>query len=138
MHQVDIYALKKLVLEVYAKEFGNIREVCRITQIPRSTFYLWTRNDPEFKQALVDANPRELYKDFIEAALVKKIKQGDTASIIFASKTQLKDRGYIERTEHSFVPGDKPVDVELRIDEPLRIENTSQVEELHIEEEQDD
>jgi hypothetical protein len=38
---------------------------------------------------------------------MRKIREGDTAAIIFASKTQLKDRGYIERQELTGADGDK-------------------------------
>lgn len=42
---------------------------------------------------------REEMKDFAEGRLFQKIRDGDTASIIFFLKTQAKDRGYIERQE---------------------------------------
>jgi len=47
------------------------------------------------------ANEREGMRDFAEGMLYKRIEGGDTTAIIFYLKTQCKDRGYIERTEHT-------------------------------------
>ena len=55
------------------------------------------KEDPEFA-AKVDAI-REAQKDFVEDALIKKIAEGDTKAIIFASKCLLKDRGYNEKQQ---------------------------------------
>lgn len=75
---------------------GNVSAAAKAAGIRRETFYLWMKN-PAFKELAAEA--RERRKDFIESALDKKIKQGDTSAIIFAAKTICKDRGYIERSE---------------------------------------
>ena len=106
--------VKKNFLEAYQMTFGNIGESCRAVKIHRQTFYLWKKDDPEFKAAIDAMEPREDFKDFIEAALRKKIKEGDTACVIFAAKTQVKDRGYIERNE-VVLSSDEPIEVELKI-----------------------
>lgn len=46
-------------------------------------------------------NEREKLKDFVESRMLKKIEAGDTAMIIFYAKTQMKDRGYVERVENT-------------------------------------
>lgn len=54
------------------------------------------------KWQAVDAaltNTTERRKDWGESLLFRKMEEGDTACIIFYAKTQLKDRGYIERQE---------------------------------------
>lgn len=57
-------------------------------------------------QAIDDAN--EDLGDMVESELIKKIKSGDTACIIFFCKTRLKHRGYVERQEISG-PGGEPM-----------------------------
>jgi len=37
--------------------------------------------------------------DFVEAQIMKRIKAGSDTMIIFYAKTQMKGRGYVERTE---------------------------------------
>jgi len=37
--------------------------------------------------------------DFVEGAMLKKIKAGDTIMAIWYSKTKMKHRGFVERTE---------------------------------------
>jgi predicted transcriptional regulator len=50
-------------------------------------------------QAVTDT--REEMKDFAESKLFIEIKNGNITAIIFYLKTQAKDRGYVERQEHS-------------------------------------
>lgn len=89
---------KDKFLEVFEKALGNVSVACRNFGIDRGTFYLWYDADEDFRQK-ADA-VKEIRKDFIESALDKKIKEGDTTAIIFGLKTQCKDRGYVERAEH--------------------------------------
>lgn len=84
-------------LKVFEKTLGNVSVACKNYNIDRQTFYNWYNNDADFK-AKADA-VKEIRKDFIESALDKKIQEGDTTAIIFAAKTQCKDRGYVEKQE---------------------------------------
>ena len=84
-------------LKVFKKALGNVSVACNNFDIERSTFYDWYNNDPDFR-AKADA-VKEIRKDFIESALDKRIQEGDTTAIIFAAKTQCKDRGYVEKQE---------------------------------------
>jgi len=90
---------KEKFLEVFEKALGNISVACRNFGIIRATFYNWYESDPDFRKKADDV--KEVRKDFIESALDARIRAGDTAAIIFASKTQCKDRGYVERTENN-------------------------------------
>ena len=88
---------KEEFLKTFKKALGNITVACNNFDIERTTFYDWYNNDPDFR-AKADA-VKEIRKDFIESALDKRIQEGDTTAIIFAAKTQCKDRGYVEKQE---------------------------------------
>lgn len=85
------------MLEALTLSFGVIAHAAKQVGIDRTTHYKWIEEDPEYKAAYNDL--KEYKKDFIESKLIKLINEGDTAATIFAAKTQLKDRGYIERNE---------------------------------------
>jgi hypothetical protein len=93
-------AQKKLLLEFLEKSLGNISGACKSMGIGRDTYYLYMK-DPEFKTKADSIN--NIAVDFVENALMKKINEGDTASIIFFLKCKAKDRGYCEKVniEHS-------------------------------------
>ena len=95
--EITTAAKKKAMLEALTLSFGVVAHAAKQVGIDRSTHYLWMETDTEYKAAYGDL--KEYKKDFIESKLIKLINEGDTAATIFAAKTQLKDRGYIERTE---------------------------------------
>lgn len=88
---------KEAFVKAYRETLGVIKYACEQVNISRRTFYNWLEADEEFRQAVEDVNEESV--DFAENALKKKIREGDTTSIIFYLKTKGKKRGYIERTE---------------------------------------
>lgn len=88
---------KKKMLEALKNAMGIVSTACENVGIARVTHYDWMKKDDEYKEAVHDINQRT--GDFVEGALLKKIKDGDTTGIIFYCKTKLKNRGYIERIE---------------------------------------
>jgi hypothetical protein len=95
-------------LKVFEKALGNIFVACSNFGIDRKTFYNWYNEDENFKQK-ADA-VKELRKDFLESAFDKRVKAGDTTAIIFGLKTQCKDRGYVEKSEHEVeIKGERPI-----------------------------
>jgi hypothetical protein len=101
VEQLRTINAKKAMLETLPKNRFNISKTLRDCNVGRATFYQWLENDEEFKSAVYSL--KEEKTDIVEDALMKKIEDGDTTSIIFYLKTQAKDRGYIEKvqTEHS-------------------------------------
>ena len=67
------------------------------------------------KQAVFDA--REEMKDFAESKLFSGINDGNITAIIFFLKTQAKDRGYVERHEHTGENGGPLNTVEMTLAE---------------------
>ena len=88
---------KERMLEELNKTSGIVSSACKAAGISRMTFYRWYNEDPDFKEKVDDV--KELQKDFCEALILKKMKDGDTTMLIFYAKTQMKDRTYIERRE---------------------------------------
>ena len=85
-------ARQEQFLSIYRENLFNISDAARRIGIDRSTVYHWQMNDPNFKDRMNDV--KEEVKDFVEHALFEKIKAGDIAAIIFASKCLCRDRGY--------------------------------------------
>lgn len=91
--------LKKAAVKALYENMGNVSAACAAVGIGRTRFYDWKKEDPAFTEA-VD-NVEEFAIDQVENSLMKKIREGDTASIIFFLKCRAKSRGYIERQELS-------------------------------------
>ena len=53
--------------------------------------------DEEYAKAV--ARIKEEQKDFVESKMLQAIKADNVTLMIFYAKTQMKDRGYVERTE---------------------------------------
>ena len=104
---------KEEVLQQLNNNSGIVASACKAAGISRYTFYEWKKNDPEFAEKVEDII--ELQKDFCEALILKKMKEGDTTMIIFYAKTKMKDRGYIERQEFTGADG-RPLVTAQQID----------------------
>ena len=90
---------QSLAVSAYSAAFGNVQLACRTADISRSTWYKWLREDMAFKAAVDELEPKETFLDFLESELVKRIKSGNVAALIFALKCHGQKRGYIERHE---------------------------------------
>ena len=89
---------KKAMIEALEKSLGVVTSACKSVGISRETHYRWTREDPEYQEAVEDISGVAL--DFAESQLHRQIKDGNTAATIFYLKTKGKGRGYIERIEN--------------------------------------
>jgi len=97
---------QKMFMEAYVRHMFNISSACAELGMSRKQAYQWLKEEKfseEFRDCL------EARKDQIEEALFCKIKEGDTASIIFSAKTLCKDRGYVE---HERQRGPEPLPLE--------------------------
>lgn len=88
---------QKDFIEIYLKKGLNISLTCSACNIDRSTYYDWMDKYPEFKQAVEEAV--ESLHDRMESRIIQACDTGDTKMLIHWSKTKMKDRGYVERTE---------------------------------------
>jgi hypothetical protein len=102
---------KKALLEALEKSLNVVTTACKNVGVERTTFYRYLRDDPEFAGAVKALDNVAL--DFAESSLHKQIQAGVPSSTIFYLKTKGKERGYVERQEHSG-PDGKPIQTESR------------------------
>tara|TARA_R110000851_G_C13036280_1_gene561684 strand:- start:1075 stop:1410 length:336 start_codon:yes stop_codon:yes gene_type:complete len=88
---------KKKMLEELEYNLGIVSTSCLNADVSRATHYRWLQEDPDYKAYVKDI--QEIAIDFVESKLYDKIKENDTACIIFYLKTKAKHRGYIERQQ---------------------------------------
>lgn len=115
---------KEDLLKALANTSGIVASACKQANISRMTYYRWYNEDPDFKEKADDI--KELQKDFAESLILKKMKEGDTTMLIFYAKTQMKDRGYIERKEITGKDGEaliasKEIDLEKLSEEEREV-----------------
>ena len=99
--QIRMSKKKESFLETFERSACNISMACKKHNIARQTFYNWTKKDKTFADAVKDA--QEGLLDLAESMLHKKVREGNTAEIIFLLKTKGKKRGYVERQEFAGV-----------------------------------
>lgn len=106
---------QELFIEALTQSAGNISVACKKVGISRETYYKWYKDtDVTFKTKVDEVN--EGLVDLAETMLLKNIKEGRTAEIIFFLKTKGRERGYVERVEIDNLPKsdiDKLSDEEL-------------------------
>ena len=93
----DTMYKKVKFLEFFEMNYGIVAPTCKSVNIGRKTFYRWYEADEWFKEKVDEI--KEMQIDFVEAALLKNIKNGKELSQIFFLKTKGKERGYIEKQE---------------------------------------
>lgn len=89
--------IKKEFLIEFTKRAGAVYLTCSHLGIPSTTYHYWRLHDPEFHKACAEV--RESIKDKMEYSLVKDALEHGGSDRMFYMKTQMKDRGYVERVE---------------------------------------
>jgi len=102
---------KKALLQALEKSLGVVTSACKKIGVGRTTYYDWYNSDPEFKKQVDDLQNVAL--DMAESQLHKQILSDSTTATIFYLKTKGKNRGYVERTEHTGIEGTKLFEIEI-------------------------
>lgn len=91
---------RKLFLHAFETTGGNITASCEFAGIVRETYYRWMASKSSinlrFQEKVKKRKAPERIVDLAQAALQKRIAEGDTTAIIFTLKTLGKSRGFIE------------------------------------------
>ena len=104
------------VAEAVKKSYGIINGAAVALGCSRQTVENYIKKYKVVKDAYSEAN--EITLDFVETEFLKKIKSGDTTAMIFYLKTKGRQRGYIERHEHTGKDGG-PIKTESTINHDL-------------------
>lgn len=83
------------IIEAAKKSNGFYSQAAKILGVSCAQIKHYRDKYPKVEEVFQDY--REKQKDFTESQLFKKIKEGDTACILFYLKCQAKDRGYYEK-----------------------------------------
>jgi predicted transcriptional regulator len=94
---------KKDLVDAIVKYDGNISAIARAFGVTRSTIYSHIEKRPELKKLIQDE--REAMLDDAESELYKQAKRGNITALIFMLKTRGRERGYVERQEHTGADG---------------------------------
>lgn len=76
----------------------NVSAACAAANISRTIAYKWRENDTDFAERWKDVE--EGFFDKLETMMFSKaITEQDSTMLIWLSKTKMKHRGYVEKTE---------------------------------------
>jgi len=87
---------KQLFLDNLRRSSGIITQACMTTEIKREEYEEWIK-DFSFKRECYLINLET--EDYVEAQLLKLIKDRNVAAVTFYCKTKLKHKGYIDKVE---------------------------------------
>jgi hypothetical protein len=108
--------IKKKLLTALERSLGVVTTACRQSDIGRTTFYKYYKEDLEFKEKVDDISNIAL--DFAESQL-HQLMQGDSpnpTSVIFYLKTKGKHRGYVEKQQLDVTSNDEKITIEFNLD----------------------
>ena len=104
---------KEQIKDAITKAGGFISIACKSLSCTRKTIYNYLDKYPELKDVVNDI--REQYLDIAEASLIKKVKDGATAELIFYLKTQGRKRGYWEKQQMDMTTDDEPIQINIKL-----------------------
>ena len=85
------------VIDALKKSEGFLTPAAKLLGCSTRTLERYIAEYPAVAEAKRESKYRR--DDFVEAAIMQRIKAGSDTMIIFYAKTQMKHRGYIERQE---------------------------------------
>ncbi len=89
---------KAAFLKALAPRLLNVTAACKVAMVSRNTVYRWKDEDDTFKKEWDTIE--EEFKDNLETAMFNNaIVDKNPTMMIWLSKTKMKERGYIEKTE---------------------------------------
>ena len=107
---------KQLFIDKFSVTGGNIGKTCKLLKIARMTYYLWIRDDEEFKQKVDEAE--QLFVDNVESVAFSTALKGNTSMQQFILKSKRRktygDRIEVDSTNKVTLALNRLSDDELR------------------------
>lgn len=85
-----------LFMYAYCRRNFNASRACHALGISYKMLGTW-KEEPEFAELLDELHWHK--KNFFEDSLIRSVRKGETAAVIFANKTLNRDRGYQDKTQ---------------------------------------
>ncbi len=104
---------KETILKALESSLGVVTTACKKTNIPRSTFYKWLKEDEDFAEKVKDIENVSL--DFAESKLFEQMSDNNTSATIFYLKTKGRKRGYWEKQQHDITTDDEPIQINIKL-----------------------
>lgn len=88
---------QRLLIHALSVTRFDLNKCCRMLDISKAQLDEWAKNDPRFTKLWAEVHFQK--QNFFESALMDKVAEGDSKSIIFANQSFNKDRGYGQSVE---------------------------------------
>jgi len=90
--------MQERFLQALEKRMLNVSAACEVAGCTRMSAYNWKNKDEAFAQRWHDVE--ENFYDKLETTMfAKALSEQDNTMLIWLSKTKMKHRGYVEKTE---------------------------------------
>jgi len=89
----------KIIINALEENCSILVNTAQMIGCSRQQLKKWIDADIELTAGYNEG--KERFKDLVEHQMLKNIKEGKEASLIFYAKTKMKDRGFIEKQELS-------------------------------------
>lgn len=106
MEQNRTQIAKKRMLEALEKSLGVVTTALKTTDLSRTNYYKWLKEDEEFAQKVNEIE--NISKDFVKSKYYECVKDKVPSVVIHAAKTQL---GWNETNNIDVTSGNKPLNM---------------------------
>lgn len=113
----DMDRMKEKFLIILDKHKGIIANACKQLELPLKTLNKWRKEDSDFDERIQLI--KEVQLDYVEDALMKQIKQGNTQAILYYLRTQGKSRGWGDERSSKVDVGLSSKEFKLEFGDPL-------------------
>ncbi len=110
MEQNRTQIAKKKMLEALEKSLGVVTTALKTTELSRTNFYKWLKEDEEFANKVNDIE--NISKDFIKSKYYDCVNDKVPSVVIHAAKTKL---GWNETNKIDLTSGDEPIKINVNI-----------------------
>ena len=108
MEQNRTQIAKKNMLEALEKSLGVVTTALKTTELSRTNFYKWLKEDEDFKTKVEEIE--SIQQDFIKSKYYECVKDKVPSVVIHAAKTRL---GWNETNKVDLTSGDEKIKINI-------------------------